>query len=128
MVAAFALKAALTESDLRTALWKWAIGDKVIQDPHIAVLDYFDDSRTFVTTNTWITGAIADGTNATTLVTVTGAELGDPAVASLAGIEGTAMLLTAAASNDVVRLTLYNDSGASFTSITGTVKVIVFHY
>lgn len=128
MAGSLALAAALTESDLRTALAKWMIGDHVIQNPWEAVLDYFDDSR-IVATGGWDPGSIVTNQSATVSITATGAEVGDPVVASFDSYAGQAdFLLSAQATNDLVKVTLFNNSGAAVDFATGTVKVIVFKY
>lgn len=84
--------------------------------------------------NKWLVGsktynwpAIADSASATTTVTVTGAALGDFAVASMdvAMLAGWIIGATVSAA-DTVQVTLYNRTGASKDLASGTLTAAVF--
>lgn len=76
---------------------------------------------------TWDVADTATATAATTNVTVTGAAVGDPAVASVSTLGANNWLVSAHVSTtDTVRVVLYNVSGGNLNPASGTVNVKVF--
>lgn len=76
--------------------------------------------------STWDPGSVANGGTVTTTVTVTGANLGDFALASF-GVSLQGMQLTASVSaTNTVQLVLSNLTGASIDLVSSTLSVLVF--
>lgn len=78
-------------------------------------------------TKTWNPGAVADGGTATTTVTVTGAAVGDPAVAGFAGLDEAGWIITAfVQAANTVSVTIENVSGGVLIPAQGTLTARVF--
>lgn len=77
-------------------------------------------------TATWAPGAIANGSQASTTIAVSGAAVGDFVLASHDKILTSALLLSAHVSAaDTVTVVIANFSGGSITPASGTLKVLV---
>jgi hypothetical protein len=77
-------------------------------------------------TASWTPGGVAASSYATTTVTVTGAALGDFAMASYSNSISYLNLSAAVTATNTVTVTLSNN-GAAITPTAGTVAVLVFH-
>ena len=102
------------------------------KDAYIDGIGYVDDLRvevasrfTYAVSAAYDPPSIADGAQATTTVTVTGAALGDFVLASfslsLAGVIMTAYVSAA----DTVTILLQNETGAAVDLAAGTLKVVL---
>ncbi len=90
--------------------------------------DYVELDR-LTKTQTWDPPSLDDGQNAAVDVTVSGAELGDVAMASHTKTLTTGMILEANVfSADTVRVTLRNTSGGTQDIASGTLRVVVTKY
>lgn len=77
-------------------------------------------------TKTWSPGAIGSGAAATTTITVTGAVVGDRAVAHLTTVTAVGWIISAyGTAADTVSVTLLNVTGGSLTPASGTLAVQV---
>ncbi len=89
-----------------------------------------DDSPPVLTgTATWDPANMTTGTTDTpgTNVTVTGARVGDPAIASLTTLTDAKWIISAhVTANDTVRVTIRNETGGTVNLSSGTLNVIVF--
>lgn len=78
-------------------------------------------------TTTWDPANLTNGSSASTTVTVTGAAVGDPAIASLTTAVGGDWMLTAHVdSANTVRVVLLNRTGSTINLASGTLVVKVF--
>lgn len=93
----------------------------------LAQLNSEGPRRTLRASTTWDPASVADAGVATTTLTVTGAAVGDPAVASLSTM-GTSTLLISAhvTAANTVRVTLYNRNGGAVDCASGTLTAMVF--
>lgn len=78
-------------------------------------------------TKTWNPPSLSNGSQTSTTVTVTGAAVGDPAIAGLSSISTAGWFLSAnVTSTDTVTVTLMNHTGGTVDLAEGTLTVIVF--
>lgn len=76
---------------------------------------------------TWDPASLANGASASQSVTVTGAAVGDPAVAGFTGINAAGWRLTACViAANTVSVFLTNNTGGTLNLASGTLKVVVF--
>lgn len=78
-------------------------------------------------TKTWDPPSLSNGSQTSTTVTVTGAAVGDPAIAGLSSINAAGWFLSAnVTSANTVTVTLMNHTGGTVDLGSGTLTVIVF--
>ena len=78
-------------------------------------------------TKTWDPGSVADGALTSTVLTVTGAVVGDPvAVGFSTAVPAGALLVGAVTAADSVTVTLLNKTGGALDLTSGTLKAIVW--
>ena len=76
--------------------------------------------------DTWDPANMADGAVTSTTITVTGARVGDPAVASLTTIGVNDVMVSAhVQAADTVRVILYNRTGGALDIASGTLTAVV---
>jgi hypothetical protein len=89
----------------------------------------YDPPRRMTATTTWNPASATTGTAQSTTVTVTGAAVGDPAVASLTTMPtGTWLLSAQVTAANTVTVTLRNDSGGTVDPASGTLRVTVWKH
>lgn len=81
--------------------------------------------RTLTNTKTWDPASIADGDNATTTVTVQGAELGDHAEASFSLSLALLQLTAYVSAANTVTVVLSNTTGGAIDLASGTLRATV---
>lgn len=82
-----------------------------------------------VGTATWDPALIADGAMTSTTVTVTGAVLGDVAMASFTlAVPAGALLMASVTATDTVTVTLFNKTGGNLDLGSGTLRAVVWKH
>lgn len=89
----------------------------------------YDPPRVLTATTTWNPASAATGTAQSTTITVTGAAVGDLAVAGLTTMPtGTWLLSAQVTAANTVTVTLRNDSGATVDPASGTLRATVWKH
>ena len=105
------------------------LNDRETTDGAYGELVFLRNHVRFTGTMTWDPASVANGSYVWTDITVLGATVGDPCVASFSSIGGEAVLVSAqVASTNIVRVFLYNIGGANLDLPSGNLNVIVWKY